>query len=215
MSGILTLVFDDGYTHIYEDVVPLLDKNDLPGVFAIPLERQAVAASESLATTTWQAWLPLAARGHEVAAHGISHVDLTTFNDNELHRELREPQEKLQATTLVYPGGSYNDRVVTAAKEIYQAARTVHTGFEQLPPRDPFTLHTINYSQRNWSLYKANLRVWWAKLTNKWLIETYHVVSDESQATHYVPLAEFKRHLAFVKRSGISVKTIRAALQNP
>ena len=210
MSGILTLVFDDGYSHILEDVVPILDHYGIPGVFAIPLDESAVQTTEGQPTTPWQEWLPLAERGHEIAAHGIRHTDLTTLDDERLSQELREPIAKLKAATLVYPGGAYNDRVVGAAADLYQAARTVQSGFEQLTPIDPYRLHTTNYSRRNWSLTKANLRAWWAVKTNRWLIETFHIVSDNREGLHTVPLTEFKRHVDFIMRHSITVKTIHA-----
>ena len=169
--GTITLVFDDGYQAVYDDVVPLLEGAQLPGVFAIPLTAPAGKATPPTASAA--AWRPLADRGHELAAHSVSHTDLTQLADHELDRELREPAETLGATTLVYPGGAFDDRVVRTAKRYYEAARTTTWGFETVPPHDSMRLKTVNYSKRNWSLLKANARVLWAWLTGAWLIETF------------------------------------------
>lgn len=207
--GVLSFVFDDGYTSILTDVVPLLTRYSVPGVFAVPLLPHGLVA-DGIAMTPWQQWLPLTSQGHEIAAHSRRHVDLTTLSPIELEAELAEPQTLLHATTLVYPGGAVNAVVRQATQRHYRAARTVQRGFEHLPSHDPWQLRTINWSQRNWSLPKANAFALWAWVRNLWLIETYHLVTDQpTTLAHTVPLREFARHLAFVARLPVAVKTIR------
>lgn len=201
MTGFISLVFDDGYEHILNEIVPTLDRLNLPGVFAIPLQE------------AWTKWLPLRRRGHEIAAHSVSHVDLTHLTGESLDRELREPQIRLNATTLIYPGGAVNDSICAQAAIYYHAARTVSRGLETIPPRDPLRLKTFNWSQRNWSLWKANLLALYAVVTGRWLIETFHAISDAPQSPlHTVPRREFIRHISFLKRLGLPVKTIKAVI---
>ena len=207
--GAITFVFDDGYREVLEHVVPVLDKHDMPGVFAVPLRFNDEPAAEVASWENWSAKLQNS--GHELAAHSATHADLTRLPADKLDYELRMPAEQLGAETLVYPGGAYDARVLSAATAYYAAARTTEWGFEALPPREPLQLRTVNYSRRNWSLWKANLRVFWAWLTNAWLIETYHLVTNEPSDYEFtVPLDDFKKHLAFVTRLGISVKAIKA-----
>lgn len=207
--GVVTFVFDDGYDVVYRQVVPLLDRYGMPGVFAVPLNGQAVAERERRPVVPWAAWLKLNDR-HEIAAHSVSHVNLTTLSGPTLEDELRLPAQQLQATTLVYPGGAFDEAVVAAARRYFRAGRTVVRGLEQLPPRDPMRLHTINFTRRNFSVWRANAWVVAALLTGSWLIETYHLVDDyEQEAMHAVPLRDFSRHVAFVQRLGLPVQTIR------
>lgn len=208
--GAVTFVFDDGYEHIFQDVVPLLEAHQFPGVFATPLRGDIVAQTENYPTTSWQEWKTLVQRGHEVAAHSITHRNLTSLTDAELVAELLEPASALQATTLIYPGGASDARVRELVAHHYQAARTVAHGFETLPPRDRYQLKTYNFTRKNFSVWKANLLAFWAWVTGQWLIETYHIVTDEqTTALHAVSKADFARHLVFVKRLPISVRTIR------
>lgn len=201
-KGVITFVFDDGYQHIFDEVVPLLDRYQLPGVFAIPLN-----------TPNWQQWLALSARGHEIAAHSVTHENLTQLSDQQLADELNQPAQALGATTLVYPGGAYDDRVMKVAAKYYTAARTVQRGFETVPPRERYQLKTFNWTRRNFSLWKANALAMWASLTNTWLIETYHIVSDQpTDETHAVSQAAFARHLAFVSHLPLAVRTIRESI---
>jgi peptidoglycan/xylan/chitin deacetylase (PgdA/CDA1 family) len=212
--GCITLVFDDGYEHIFSRVVPLLAKYKLHGVFAIPLNADQIAHETGYPMRPWSQWVTLRDTGHEIAAHSVRHVDLTTLAEPQLLAELREPHQKLGATTLVYPGGAHNDMVVTETKKYYTAARTVRYGFEQLPPADPWRLKTVNFTRDNFTVLRANALAAWAWLTSKWLIETYHVVDSPAHLTHAIPLTEFERHLRFISSLPITNKTITEALRS-
>jgi len=196
-------------------VVPLLNKYRMPGVFAVPLEAGALVHATGQPIKPWEEWVSLRHHGHEIAAHGVSHQDLTTLAPAELREELTRPQATLQAATLVYPGGAYTEAVAAEAKKYYTAARTVRHGFETLPPADPWQLKTVDYTQRNWSLAKANLRALWALATNGWLIETYHLVDIAPSTLHHsVSFAEFRRHLEFIHRLPIAISTINAVISD-
>lgn len=210
--GIVTLVFDDGYREILENIVPKLKARQLHGVFAIVLDDKAIRDQEALPIATADEWLPLANQGHEIAAHTVTHRNLTSLSDEELDFELREPRAKLSAHTLVYPGGGFDDRVIAVVQKYYQAARTVRRGFEQLPPLDPWRLKTMNYSRRNFSLFKANLFAAWAYLNNLWLIETYHMVGLSTDKTHDVSGSDFERHLDWLTHLPLVNLTIKETL---
>lgn len=208
--GVITLVFDDGYQVIYDQVVPLLNELEIPGVFAIPLDSDAITRTEGRPTVAWQRWLDIDPR-HEIAAHGISHRSFTTLDSAELQEELSSPVQALTAQTVVYPGGAVNHTVAQAATTYYRAGRSTAFGIETLPPRDRMQLKTTNYTKNNFSLFAANLRALWACLTSGWLIETYHLVDDhEQEKVHVVRLQDFKRHLHFLKRLPVEIKTIAA-----
>lgn len=213
--GVITLVFDDGYERVHQNVVPLLDRYHLPAVFALTLNAPKLARNKAFRKLRpWQQWLHLRNRGHEIAAHSITHPDLTQISDAQLDQELRQPVSMLQATTLVYPGGAFNDRVVQQASRYYTAGRTIARGFETLPPQDVMRLKSKNYSRNNFTVARANLLALWAWLTNSWLIETYHMIDDDDQQmVHTVKTKEFARHLAFVNRLPVTVKTIQQVIQ--
>ncbi|MBI4022157.1 MAG: polysaccharide deacetylase family protein, partial [Candidatus Andersenbacteria bacterium] len=92
LRGCVTLVFDDGYTDVYNQVVPLLDQFGLPGVFAIPLDHSHIEQTEGYTVTPWPAWLNVRQRGHEIAAHSVTHADLTQLAPAQLDDELRRSQ---------------------------------------------------------------------------------------------------------------------------
>ena len=214
--GSISFVFDDGYQEIYQHVVPLLDHYQLPGVFAIPLDEHVISKTEHQPTAPLNDWLALQQRGHEIAAHSINHLDLTTLAAEQLEQQLKEPHTKLNATTLVYPGGAFNDTVASAAAKHYLAARTVVRGLESLSPADPLRLKSFNFTRRNFSVFRANALALYAWLTNSWLIETYHLIHTaerKTNASHSVPFADFKRHVSFVARLPLAVETIQTVIQ--
>jgi peptidoglycan/xylan/chitin deacetylase (PgdA/CDA1 family) len=209
--GTISFVFDDGYTPVFEQVVPLLNKYQLPAVFAVPIESDQLARESKVPITPWGQWLPLKSHGHEIAAHSLTHTNLTTLEDRRLTDELSIPADLLQASTLIYPGGAYNQPVIHRTKNFYKSARTVNKGFAKLPPKNPYTLPTYNFTKNNFSPLKANLLALSAWLTNSWLIETYHLVDDQpSDMLHSVQLKDFSRHLDFVSRLPVNITTIHS-----
>ncbi|MFH1353930.1 MAG: polysaccharide deacetylase family protein [bacterium] len=209
--GVVTFVFDDGYERVYQNALPLLNKYNMPAVFAVSLDAPKLTrGKEFRKIRPWQGWLPLRHQGHEIASHTVTHPDLTKIDAARLDHELQQSARLLNTTTLVYPGGAFNDDVVRAASKYYTAARTIKKGLESLPPRDALRLKVKkNYSRNNFSVLKANLRVLWAYLTNSWIIETFHMIDDDDQQmVHTVKTSDFSNHLAFVSRLPIQVKTI-------
>lgn len=208
--GALTLVFDDGYQAVYDHVLPLLAAYKVQAVFAIPLTpEQGKIAGEHIATS--DAWIGAAKKyGHELAGHSITHTDLTKLSASALKSELATPAKKLSASTLVYPGGAHTKEVVEAAKKTYTAARTVKYGIETLPPKDMMRLRTINFTKKNFSVARANIHALRALLQNRWLIETYHMVSENtSPLSHSVLLNDLDAHLDFITSLPIRIATIR------
>lgn len=205
--GAVTLVFDDGYASVFNDVVPTLNRLNMPAVFAIPLAPED-DGSATPPNIPWKQWFHLGR--HEIVAHSIKHSDLTKLTPQDLEAELKQPAQKLDTQTLVYPGGFHNYEVVKAATKYYTAARTTDHGFEQLPPKDPMRLKTFDFTMQSFSPIKANLLALRSFVTNTWLIETFHHVTDQSSNyTHTVKRSELMRHIHFLTRLPIRIATIK------
>lgn len=205
--GAVTLVFDDGYRAVYEQILPLLRDYNVRAVFAVPLSTAPIANQE---VASPEEWLAAATHdGHEIVAHGIGHTDLTTLSNTALERELSEPAEILRTSTLIYPGGAHDDRVIDAAQKHYKAARTVLYGLNDMKPKDPMRLRTINFSKRNFSVLRANIHALRVYIHNKWLIETYHMVNQKpSDLLHSVVLEDLRAHLDFLTSIPVKITTI-------
>lgn len=208
--GVLTLVFDDGYRAVYDHVLPLLRAYGWRAVFAVPVETAATERSEWAPIMPLPTWKEACLReGHELAAHGVTHRALTTLSDSELDAELRESKRHTGASTLIYPGGAVDARVRRSAAEHFSAARGVAWGLETLPPADPFRLRTLNATTKNFRWWKYHPRELLAALTGKWVIETFHRVTDRPEFAHDVSLHDFQSHLATLARLPLRIATIR------
>jgi len=222
MRGVITFVFDDGYDCVFQHVVPLLNELSIPAVFALPLNPTKLASPTTPPLKPWTEWLSIRSHGHEIAAHGITHQDMRTLAPAALSEELEKSHTTLSASTLVYPGGAYNENVIQKAQQHYTAARTTRYGFETIPPRNPWELKTVDYTKDNFALLKANARAIWACLANAWLIEAYHgiypagggVDTIAAAVHHSVRFEEFKKHVLFVKKLPVAIKTIHETISD-
>lgn len=213
--GVITLVFDDGYQDVFDRVLPLLRGRGIRATFAIPVDTERVARTEGAAIAPLDAWKDLCRRdGHELAAHGVTHRPFTELDDAELERELRESQAATGATTLVYPGGAFDERVKRAAATVFRAGRGTARGVESLPPPDRYALRTLNATGQNFQRWRFRPRELQALLTGHWAIETFHRITDRPTNVHDIPFQDFARHLTWLRRLPIRIATTREVMHD-
>src|SRR5437763_5078444 len=145
----IVLSFDDGYAGDYTNVLPLLRRWRWPGVLNLTLS--AFRARGGLTHVEVRA---LIRAGWELAAHTISHIDLTTVHGRQLWREVDGCRRILQAefhvpvTDFAYPSGRYDSEVVRAVRAAgYRAAVTTTPGLAMY--RLPFTLPRLRVDGRD------------------------------------------------------------------
>lgn len=158
--GLVGLTFDDGYADFLEHAVPLLHRHDCTAtVFVLP----GRLAGDN-------AWDPLGPRkplldadgirraaeqGMEVASHGLTHVDLTRADDQELRREVADSRSALADLTgrdvggFCYPYGHADPRVLAAVRAAgYTYACAIAPG----DLNGPLALPRIHIGQRDTAL---------------------------------------------------------------
>jgi peptidoglycan/xylan/chitin deacetylase (PgdA/CDA1 family) len=138
----IVLTFDDGYLSDYAVALPTLRSHRWPGMLDLAVRNLAPGDLEP-----WQVRQMVAA-GWEIAAHTISHVDLTTLGPARLRDEVAGSRAELRrlfhqpVRFFSYPLGHYDDRVVAAVKAAgYVGATTERKGLAR--PGEPFTLPRI------------------------------------------------------------------------
>lgn len=127
----VALSFDDGYKNNYSVVLPLLQKYDAKGSFFV-INRDI---GDELHMNE-QEIKGLIAAGMELGSHTYSHNPLAAIDEKYLVWEtdtsrywLKKKFDGYIVRTLAYPNGSYNDRVITAAKKYgFYRALTGHVG---------------------------------------------------------------------------------------
>ncbi|MBA2332491.1 MAG: polysaccharide deacetylase family protein [Actinobacteria bacterium] len=132
----VSITFDDAYPSVLAHALPVLRDLGWPATVFAPT---ATVTSGRLMTwlsadfasekrqLTWSELSSLAAEGWEVGSHSRTHPLLSTVGDAELEEEIEgsraEIVEKLgSCTSIGYPWGEVNDRIVGAARRAGYAA---------------------------------------------------------------------------------------------
>lgn len=120
------VTFDDGYENVYTEAFPILKKYNFKAtVFIITSPAEGHLTDDEIREMTASGLVMF-------GSHTETHRDLTTLSDSEIMTELSASKEKIEkltgkkATSLAYPYGSGDERVVAAAKKCgYKCAYTI------------------------------------------------------------------------------------------
>lgn len=116
--------FDDGYTDVFENAIPILQKYNFVGSFAIITSFPGQTQGDNFYAT----WTQIAAAKHsgmEIVCHTQNHFDGSSpkFTDDFIYSNLSGCQDDLQLNVgsrlpyLVYPYGHYTPSYVTQAQK--------------------------------------------------------------------------------------------------
>ncbi len=140
----VVVTFDDGYMSQSRVAAPALRRLGWPGVLDLEVHNLHVAGGLSPRRVRG-----LLARGWELAAHTLTHPDLTTLGPEELRREVAGSRTALRRLFHVavrffcYPAGRYDATVEQAVKAAgYRGATTTDPGVAA-PGDDPLALPRI------------------------------------------------------------------------
>ena len=150
------VTFDDAYVSTLTQALPILDELGLPGTVFAPTAY--IGAREPMSWPGIDHWLDtehrselvpmdwddlaqLRERGWEVGSHTFSHPQLTQIDDDDLNRQLQRSKHDLESrlgadcTSLAYPYGDYDRRVVEATHRAgYAAAAGLPTRIPAVTP---------------------------------------------------------------------------------
>ncbi|ARU40608.1 hypothetical protein CCB80_05410 [Armatimonadetes bacterium Uphvl-Ar1] len=114
----VALTFDDGYKDNFDVAFPLLKKYGAKGtVFMVT---NNLGRAERL---SWPNLIEMSVKAVEIQSHTVSHPDLRVIDDRRLLSELVDSRQILErglgkpVTSLAYPAGAFDDRVVVAVAE--------------------------------------------------------------------------------------------------
>lgn len=153
---VVSVTFDDAYRSVHALAAPILRELGLPGTVFVPtafagspepmswpgIDQWAGTEHEDeLVPASWEELGSLARAGWEVGSHTRSHPRLTELGEDELELELagsrHDVEERLggRCTSLAYPYGDHDERVVRAAGRAgYEAAGTLPKRFHAARP---------------------------------------------------------------------------------
>jgi len=121
----VSITFDDGYTSQVTAGAAELNARGLKGTFFI------ISGSNWINdNVSWASWRSVAAQGHEIASHSVTHPYLSTLPDDDVRRELSTSQSDINQNipgqtclTIAYPFADSNAAVRAIASEFYVAGR--------------------------------------------------------------------------------------------
>lgn len=150
---VLSVTFDDAYESVDRLARPVLDHLGIPATIYAPtrymgqegpmswpgIEEYIGGPDESeLLPMSWERLRSAAEAGWEIGSHTVSHPHLTTLEDDALRQELTDSREQCgqmtgtDCTSIAFPYGDHDDRVVQASREAgYSAVATIPWRLQQ------------------------------------------------------------------------------------
>ncbi len=136
-SSAFSFTFDDSYMSQYTYALPILNQYGFKGTFFVIAGAVTDGPPQDWRYGYWWQFREMAAEGHEIGAHTITHPDLTTLSvgdintPNTLTYELYQSKKVIEdeipgykCISLAYPYCSYNSTVENITAKYFEAART-------------------------------------------------------------------------------------------
>jgi len=143
-SIIPAITFDDGLQSFYDNAYPLLEEKNIKStVFSVAGLIGKTGGWDVMGRTSHMSAAMLrevAAKGHEIGSHSLTHANLVWLDDNELIKELRDSKAILEdvtgipVTSLSFPFGSWNKRVWDTAKSAGYKYAAAYRGHRRVSP---------------------------------------------------------------------------------
>jgi peptidoglycan/xylan/chitin deacetylase (PgdA/CDA1 family) len=173
----------------------------------------------------------IAAHGHEIGGHTVTHQPLTSLSADEQNRQICQDRDTLlswgyQVTSFAYPFAEFDATTKTIAQHCgYNSARAVGDllspascsdcpAAETVPPLDRYEVRTPDDVEDTWTLANLQHLVTQAELTGGWLpFNLHHVCSVDCPPESITPtvLGQF---LAWLQpRSATSIRTTVKTVQ--
>jgi peptidoglycan/xylan/chitin deacetylase (PgdA/CDA1 family) len=209
-NGMASLTFDDGQLVQYQYAWPALKSAGYLGTFYVVSDAMNWGPPSMSASQVSQ----LAAAGNEIGNHTRDHADLTDLTSAQIQAEFADSVKALTATgasvtTCAYPYGAVNATVKSIAAKYFKACRGTDGGTNG-SGADAYDLR-VYYVQASTTAAQVRAAADAAKSSGSWIIFVYHGVGTAATGDN-VTAAQFQGHVAAVKASGITVRTVAQAM---
>jgi peptidoglycan/xylan/chitin deacetylase (PgdA/CDA1 family) len=215
---LITITFDDGWESVYTQALPVLQK------YGFHSTQYVITGTFTNYSYMSEAQLKsMKASGHDVAAHTITHPDLTTLTDDQLDKELKNSQNTINkdfGTTQDFtsPYGAYNAHTLQEIGKFYRSQKNAEgdpnaNELETINVKQSFdALNIKSYSVRDsTTIYDLQKLVEDAQKHNGWLVLTYHQI-DYSREQYSVNPQEFEKQIKFLSSQNVRSATMGQVL---
>ncbi|WP_051300209.1 polysaccharide deacetylase family protein [Actinomadura rifamycini] len=221
---VVSLTFDDGARDQYDNARPVLDAHGMDGTFYVNSAR--VDASGYMTRAQLET---LAAGGHEIGGHTVSHANVPSLPVAERRRQVCDDRVALLAmgfevTSFAYPYGAVDAGAADVVADCgYNSARTVGglvspgscagcDRAEAVPPAAPYAVRTPDSVKTDTTLDRLKRYVTQAEEDGGgWVPLVFHHVCDgcgDSYAVTPATLDAFLGWLAARASGGTVVRTV-------
>lgn len=210
----ITVTFDDGWTSQYTNAIPLLTKYSIKGTFYIITD--TLVPGKYTGYMTRAQVKAVAAKGHEIGSHTVTHANLPTLNATQLKNQLVNSKKTLETllakkiNSIAYPYGEYNASVITAAKNAgYTNARTVDEALnDKLVDKHKIRSYSPTGST---PLSELTAAIDAAKRDGQWMVVAFHEINNTGNEYANTP-AYLEQFLQYAKASGVDIVTVNEGL---
>ncbi|MGG1662739.1 stalk domain-containing protein [Brevibacillus sp. NRS-1366] len=205
-QAMITFSYDDGLDTFYDFALPLHEKYGVPATTNIIAGRIKDGARTMYLDADQMK--DMYDRGVEIGSHSYSHEKgLTTLSDEDLDFELRESKAVLEqivpkVQTIGIPFSMYDERVKTAVKKYYQAARNFEHLQNDIPPADKLWMHSAIAVTNEMTFDQIKLRIDEAVKNKQWCIIMLHGIDPDNRDLYEIKPALLEKVLAYVASLG-------------
>jgi VCBS repeat-containing protein len=215
-TATVTLTFDDGYTAVYQNALPLLNSYGYQGTSFVITGLSSIEGIPLMNLTQLQA---LKAAGWDIESHSVNHQFLTSLDQTALETELTSSRNWINNNGLgpvyafAYPYGATNSNVIATTGTYYKYARTTDEGTNDYGASTTLRVAKLWGNSSYSSLHNVKEIIQLAQSQNKWVIVLAHgVVTDPTDYRlnsnyGWVTTDVLNELLQFIKDNAIPVKT--------
>ena len=222
---IVSVTFDDGWESVYTNGLPILQKDGIQTtqyIISGTMANNYSYMSEPQIKSMEDA-------GHEIAAHTVTHADLTTLDDQQLTYQLAYSKQVLAKDfgpiyDFTSPYGAYNQHTLDVISKYYRSQKNAEgdptsNDLESINVKKTFSpMNITSYTVRK-TTTSAELKklLQDARENNGWLVLTYHQVQDSSSnssddSEYAVTPAVFAKQMAIIDDSNMRSATVGQVL---
>jgi len=212
-NGVVSLTFDDAYASHDTEARTYMDRYGFPGSACVIQDYVGKPGRLTLnqlhAMERYSGWEVV---GH--ATSGAVHAArFTSLGQAGMARESAAIRDWLSdngftGTWLAYPGGEYDETVLSVVEQHFTAGRTTFQQAETLPPARRSQIRCNGYVTSTRTTSSLTTAVDTAYADRQWLVLAFHdVVAAASASTDYT-VANFHTVIDYIASKGIPVRTV-------
>jgi len=199
----VTFFFDDGPKSVYTKALPILDEFEYKATIAINPGVIGDNGTTHPAYGTWEDWLDVSQRGHEIANHGFDHIGLSDQSPESLEYQINRSYDQITRRigkpplSFVFPADMVNSLSIKKAMERHIALRS-HDLLTRVYDKIFITIYGGNFFSAKTGERVVDLAIY----KRLWLIAQCHAIETEGLRT-YKPITEefLKSHLSYIKEN--------------